>query len=381
MDRNILNISGCGQTGKWQALATSRQRPDPYFYWKSPRQNWTGTKPYSRAPSEALLQDGQVGRGSDTPRSARGAGGARGPRGGPGETSVPRARAAAALRGEKRSRRPAREAAKAPPPPGPGVVPRVRGERSAGRLPPLRYWGTAPLPASNSQQLRGGRAGRVGGRESRRERPLSPLQPSRSPRREAAARPGPRPARLCRSYLAAGTAAAARGGLAVSISVGWPRCPPGRHYFIPGYKGGANPLEPTSGKGRDGRREPTPEPLAHSRRGSASPAPPPGDGSALHAVAIGKSTGTTLGFSYAPRLLPSWLEEREQMCQSSARGRRRLRRPSLVRLIAPTPSSSSSSGSSYPEPQPRGGEGKRGEAGGVRSFLLHYTPPEGARTE
>lgn len=124
---------------------------------------------------------------------------------------------------------------------------------------------------------------------------------------------------------------------------------------------------------------------SHSRTaGEARPAQPRrrGDGSALHAVAIGKSTGTTLGFSYAPRLLPSWLEEeREQMCQSSARGRRRLRRPSLVRLIAPTPSSSSSSGSSYPEPQPRGGEGKRGEAGGVRSSLLHYTPPEGARTE
>lgn len=66
-----------------------------------------------------------------------------------------------------------------------------RGERSAGRLPPLRCWGTAPLPAPNSQQLRGGRAGRVGGRESGRERPLSSLQPSRSPRREAAARPGP----------------------------------------------------------------------------------------------------------------------------------------------------------------------------------------------
>lgn len=173
----------------------------------------------------------------------------------------------------------------------------------------------------------------MGGRESGRERPLSPLQPSRSPRREAAARPGPRPARPRRSYLAAGAAAAARGGLVVCISAGWPRYPPGRHYFIPGYKGGANPLEPTSGKGRDGRREPTPEPLAHTRRGSASPAPPPGDGGRpLHAVAIGK----TLGFSYAPQLLPSWLEKREQMCQSSARRRRRLRRPSLVRLIAPT---------------------------------------------
>lgn len=72
--------------------------------------------------------------------------------------------------------------------------------------------------------------------------------------------------------------------------------------------------------------------------GEARPAQPrAGDGGwPLHAVAIGKRTGTTLGFSYAPRLLPSWLEEREQMCQSSARGRRRLRRPSLVRLIAPT---------------------------------------------
>lgn len=124
---------------------------------------------------------------------------------------------------------------------------------------------------------------------------------------------------------------------------------------------------------------------SHSRTpGEARPAQPRGRGTGrpLHAVAIGKSTGTTLGFSYAPRLLPSWLEEeRKQMCQSSARGRRRRRRPSLVRLIAPTPSSSSSSGSSYPEPQPRGGEGKRGEAGGVRSFLLRYTAPEGARTE
>ncbi|XP_071590512.1 uncharacterized protein [Heliangelus exortis] len=46
-----------------------------------------------------------------------------------------------------------------------------------------------------------------------------------------------------------------------------------------------------------------------------------------------------LGFSCAPRFLSSWLEEeREQMCQSAARGRHRcrlLRHPSLVRLIAP----------------------------------------------
>lgn len=88
------------------------------------------------------------------------------------------------------------------------------------------------------------------------------------------------------------------------------------------------------GKGREEGTNARATRAHQARLSQPSPAPPPGDGDRpLHAVAIGK----TPGFSYAPQLLPSWLEEeREQMCQSSARGRRRLRRPSLVRLIAPT---------------------------------------------
>lgn len=60
------------------------------------------------------------------------------------------------------------------------------------------------------------------------------------------------------------------------------------------------------------------------------------------------------------------------MCQSSARGRcRRLRRPSLVRLIAPARHLPLPPGSSYPEPRPRGGEGRRREAPTPSYFATH----------
>lgn len=298
------------------------------------------TKPYPSAAQrsapvprgrgrQASGRRGETERG-DTPRPDDGAeeGGTR--EGGTPRKPPPRGRGRRPLRGAGSGGAAARPVRQRRRPRLPARQRRLNFEASPrpGRQPPLPLPGSrtaAPLPASNSQQLRGGRAGREreGGREGERGRPLSPLQPSRSPRREAAAaRPGP-------ALPAAAYAQPA------------PRPPPP---LLPGRRrrcrrpGGARCLHL-----RRVAPLPTGSPLFHSRlqRRSKSSGAHIGEGKRaeggtsaeatrthptrrgqprrrgrgarpLHAAAIGESGGTALGFSCAPRLLPSWLEERKR---------------------------------------------------------------------
>lgn len=218
-----------------------------------------------------------------------------------------------------------------PPPPGPGAAPRLRGQPSAGAAasPPAAgepHARTAPsvqLPATPGRAGRKSEGGRKGGREGAAIKP-APAKPfpaaggGRPALPVAYARPAPRPPppllpgrrRRCRRP---GGARCLHLRRVAPLPTGSPLF----HSRLQrrSKSSGAHIGEGKGGEGGTSARATRAHPTRRSqprRRGrGARP---------LHAAAIGKSAGTALGFSCAPRLLSSWLEEERESADVSVLG-------------------------------------------------------------